>query len=143
MLHARLDPEPDITRPLMHGDPFVYVIDDEADLRESSCFLLAALGLNCVQYPSGTAFLEDVATLEPGCILLDVIMRDMNGLCVQEELLRRGVKWPIVFMSGAQDVPTVVRAVKNGAVEFLEKPFTDESLLAALHRGFVKLRGLI
>lgn len=136
MLHARLDDE----KAARSVDPIVYVIDDEADLRESSCFLLAALGLNCVQYPSGTAFLEDVETLEPGCILLDVVMRSMGGLEVQAELRRRGIVWPIVFMSGHQDVPTIVSAVKNGAVEFLEKPFSDEALLAALHRGFVKLR---
>lgn len=136
MLHARLDDE----KKVRSDDPFVYVIDDEADLRDSSCFLLAALGLNCVQYPSGAAFLDDVSTLDPGCILLDVIMKNMGGLEVQTELARRGVDWPIVFMSGHQDVPTVVSAVKNGAVEFLQKPFTDEALLAALHRGFVRLR---
>jgi len=138
MLHARLDDEKAVKSP----DPFVYVIDDEADLRESSCFLLAALGLNCVQYPSGAAFLEDVANLEPGCILLDVVMRNMGGLEVQAELAHRGINWPIVFMSGHEDVPTVVSAVKSGAVEFLQKPFSDEALLAALHRGFVKLRNV-
>lgn len=136
MLHARLDND----RTFKSVDPFVYVIDDEVDLRESSCFLLAALGLNCVQYPGGPAFLEDVAGLQPGCVLLDVIMKNMNGLEVQAELLRRGIDWPIIFMSGQQDVATVVSAVRNGAIEFLEKPFTDEALLAALHRAFVKLR---
>jgi two-component system response regulator FixJ len=138
MLHARLDDE----QTVKSADPFVYVIDDEADLRESSCFLLAALGLNCVQYPSGTAFLEDVADLEPGCILLDVVMRNMGGLEVQAELRGRGINWPVVFMSGHQDVPTVVSAVQSGAIEFLAKPFTDEALLAALHRGFIKLRSV-
>jgi len=138
MLHSRLDDE----NTVKSADPFVYVIDDEADLRESSCFLLAALGLNCVQYPSGAAFLEDVSTLEPGCVLLDMIMKNMDGLEVQAELQRRGVDWPIVFMSGHQDTATVVQAVKKGAVEFLEKPFSDEALLAALHRGFVRLRNV-
>lgn len=139
MLHSRLDRN---AAPDAGNDPehFVYVIDDEDDLRESSCFLLATLGINCVQYASGQAFLDAVDTLEPGCILLDVLMRRMGGLEVQDALRERGIEWPIVFMSGHQDVPTVVQAVKNGAVEFLEKPFTDEQLLAALHRGFATLR---
>jgi two-component system response regulator FixJ len=141
MLHARLDTDTQGRKPVSRGDSIVYVIDDEADLRESSCFLLATLGLTCIQYPSGQAFLDDLATLEPGCLLLDVVMRSMDGLAVQEELRRGGIDWPVVFMSGQQDVATVVRAAKNGAVEFLEKPFNDEVLLSALHRGFVRLRG--
>lgn len=121
-------------------DHKVYVIDDEPSLRESSCFLLATLGLACVQYPGGREFLADVERLEPGCILLDVSMDEMNGLEVQRELLRRSIDWPIILMSGHGDVPTVVEGVKKGAVEFLEKPFTEEQLLTALHRGFVRLR---
>lgn len=141
MLHAPMESG----RPKGETSPgpehFVYVIDDEAQLRESSCFLLAALGLSCVQYASGSEFLADVGNLEQGCILLDVIMRDMDGLDVQAELNRRGIDWPIIFMSGHQDTGTVVEAVRGGAVDFLEKPFSDEQLLRALHRGFVKLRG--
>ena len=118
----------------------VYVIDDEQLLRQSSCLLINALGLSCVQYPDGPSFLRDVETLTPGCILLDVMMNEMSGLDVQAEPQKRGIDWPIVFMSGRSDVPTVVQAVRKGAVEFLPKPFTDEELLAALHRGFVTLR---
>ena len=121
-------------------EPVVYVIDDELPLRQSSCMLISALGLRCVQYPDGGAFLDSVETLEPGCVLLDVLMEPMSGLEVQAEMLKRGIDWPIVFMSGRSHVPTVVEAVKKGAVEFLPKPFTDEELLAALHRGFVRLR---
>jgi len=132
MLHAPVEADRNAHR--------VYVIDDQPELRESSCFLLTSLGLSCVQYPEGDEFLQDVERLEPGCILLDVVMRKMGGLEVQEELKRRSVSWPIIFMSGHDDVPAVIQAVKNGAVEFLEKPFSEEELLAALHRGFVQLR---
>jgi two-component system, LuxR family, response regulator FixJ len=118
----------------------VYVIDDQPELRESSCFLLTSLGLTCVQYPEGPEFLDEVDRLEPGCILLDLVMHEMDGLEVQQELKRRRVSWPIIFMSGHDDIPAVISAVKNGAVEFLEKPFSEEELLAALHRGFVQLR---
>jgi two-component system, LuxR family, response regulator FixJ len=118
----------------------VYVIDDQPELRESSCFLLTSLGLTCVQYPEGPDFLDEVDRLEPGCILLDLVMHEMDGLEVQQELKRRRVSWPIIFMSGHDDIPAVISAVKNGAVEFLEKPFSEEELLAALHRGFVQLR---
>ncbi|HEY0626022.1 MAG TPA: response regulator [Allosphingosinicella sp.] len=120
--------------------PVVYVIDDEPHLRESSCFLLRSLDLACIQFPDGRAFLDALHGLQPGCILLDARMRSVGGLEVQDELGRRGVDWPIVFMSGYHDIPTVAEAMKNGAVEFLEKPFAEEELLAALHRGFVKLR---
>jgi two-component system response regulator FixJ len=140
MLHSRLlsdgaqNPFPAIRKHL------VYVIDDEPELRASSCFLIEALGLSCIPYACGKDFLRDVNRLEPGCILLDVRMWEMSGLAVQQELLRRGVAWPIVFMSGDDDLATVVKAIKNGAIEFLEKPFNDEKLLAALHRGFIVLR---
>lgn len=140
MLHARVDSESRSRKPAGRGDSIVYVIDDEAELRASSCFLLGTLGLTCFDYPSGKAFLDAVDRLDPGCVLLDVVMRSMDGLEVQSELRRRGIDWPVVFMSGRQDIATVVAALKNGAVEFLEKPFSDEKLLAALHRGFVQLR---
>lgn len=137
MLHDRV--KPDRSRPSAAAH-HVYVIDDEPDLRQSSCFLMATLDLDCTQFPSGDAFIVAVGDLEPGCILLDVTMRGMSGLEVQAELARRGIDWPIIFMSGHNDVATVVRAIKNGAVEFLEKPFSDEQMLAALHRGFRLLR---
>ena len=139
MRHERWS-SPASTEEKEEQEHFVYVVDDELPFRRSSCFLIGALGLTCFQYPDGATFLRDVETLKPGCVLLDVFMEPVGGLEVQNELLRRGIDWPIVFMSGASDVPIIVEAVRKGAVEFLEKPFTEEELLAALHRGFVKLR---
>lgn len=140
MLHRQFMPNAPPGKRDIEPEHLVYVIDDEAGLRTSSCYLIAALGITCLEYASGQDFLAEVDQLEPGCILLDVQMRTMSGLEVQAELQRRKINWPIVFMSGHRDVPTVVQAVREGAVEFLEKPFDDEKLLAALHRGFKVLR---
>ena len=114
----------------------VYVIDDEPALRRISCQLIAALGITSVEYARGEDFLRDVEGLEPGCILLDVAMEPMNGLEVQRELRRRYIDWPVIFMSGALRI----RASGGDAVEFLEKPFSDEDLMRALHLGFMSLR---
>ncbi|MBA3678453.1 MAG: response regulator [Sphingosinicella sp.] len=141
MLHAPLEADAEQgggDRKQVH---FVYVVDDQAALRQSSCFLLQALGIACTQFANGREFLAEIGHLTPGCVLLDVKMEAMDGLEVQTELKRRGFDWPIIFMSGQRDVPAVVQAVKNGAVQFLDKPFSEEQLLAALHSGFVLLRG--
>jgi two-component system response regulator FixJ len=139
MLHAPFTNEAnEASRDAEH---IVYVIDDEPLLRRSSCYLIAALGLSCIQYESGPHFLSAIDDLQPGCILLDMVMTPMDGLGVQSELLARGIDWPIIFMSAAPRTRAIVAAMQQGAVEYLEKPFLDEDLLAALHRGFVKLRG--
>jgi two-component system, LuxR family, response regulator FixJ len=138
MLHARPDR---LAEGATDGEShFVYVVDDEAELRKSACFLLVSLGLACVHFSSGEAFLDEVPRLKPGCILLDLRMQGRNGLAVQQELSERGVDWPIIFMSGDADGRSVVQATEHGAVEFIKKPFSEEELLAALHRGFVVLR---
>lgn len=140
MLHTPMEAPSDEGTGDLAPEHFVYVVDDQPALRQSSCFLLTTLGITCVQFSDGREFLRKIDGLRPGCILLDVIMENMDGLEVQAELKRRSVDWPIIFMSGRRDVPAVVKAVKNGAVQFLDKPFSEEQLLAALHRGFVLLR---
>jgi two-component system response regulator FixJ len=142
MLHTPLEADVDPDACAHATEHFVYIVDDQSALRESSAFLLAALGIASLQYPGGREFLEDIPNLIPGCILLDVEMHEIDGLEVQAELKRRDLDWPIIFMSGHKDTATIVQAMKGGALEFLEKPFTDEQLLAALHRGFVRLRNL-
>lgn len=140
MLHSRLDPH-DRAGGGAGDRHIVYVIDDERDLRHSSCFLIGTLGLDCMQFPSGRAFLAEVDRLEPGCLLLDMWMEGLSGVEVQHALHERGLDWPIIFMSGRRDMPDLVEAARQGGVEFLDKPFDEEHLLAALHRGFVALRG--
>lgn len=140
MLHSRLDPEEGADDGVGPRH-IVYVIDDERDLRHSSCFLIGTLGLECMQFPDGRTFLAEVEGLEPGCLLLDMWMEGLSGIDVQRALLQRGLNWPVIFMSGRRDMPALAEAARKGAVEFLDKPFDDEHLLAALHRGFVALRG--
>jgi two-component system, LuxR family, response regulator FixJ len=140
MLHAR--PEKISDDAAGAGNDFVYVVDDEQELRKSACFLLVSLGIACIHFSSGEAFLGEIARLKRGCILLDLRMPGRDGLAVQQELVRQGLDWPIVFMSGDADDQSVVRATREGAIEFLEKPFSEEELLAALHRAFVALREL-
>lgn len=107
----------------------VYVIDDDPSVRSSVRFLLATLKLGCRGFASGREFLDTVDALDPGCILLAV---RMPGPAVPEELDRRGIRWPIVFMTGAPGKPA--------SADCIAKPFSDESLLTALHKGFVALR---
>jgi two-component system, LuxR family, response regulator FixJ len=118
---------------------YVHVVDDDEASRASVSFLLGTLGLKCLEYRSGKEFLDCFAMRPAGCILLDLIMPGMNGLEVQAELARRGVGWPVLFMSGHASTPAVVEAVRGGAVEFLLKPFGEEELLVALHHGFAAL----
>ncbi|HWH22142.1 MAG TPA: response regulator [Allosphingosinicella sp.] len=118
----------------------IYVVDDDAEARDSIRFLLATLKLDSITFRGGAEFVERLESLPSGCILLDLRMPTIDGLAVQQALVERGLDWPIIFMTGSADTPSVVRALRTGAVEFIEKPFTDEQLLTALHKGFVELK---
>lgn len=118
----------------------VYVVDDDPSVLASIGLLLRSLRLDCRTFGSGDALLNAVSSLPPACVLTDLRMPGLSGLGLQAELLRRGFNWPVVFMTGHGEVPTAVEAIKNGAVEFIEKPFTDERLLTALHAGFRALK---
>jgi two-component system response regulator FixJ len=111
--------------------PLVHIVDDDHHLRAMSSYLLQAAGLRTEIYADGAEFLEQ-AKLETGCILLDVRMPGMSGLQVQEELRRRDVHLPIIMLTAHGDVETAVTAMKLGAADFLEKPYTDDGLLAAV-----------
>ena len=124
----------------MSGPHIVYAIDDDPELLASVDFLLQTMGIACRSYRSAEEFLCDVGTLEPGCVLTDFRMPGLSGLDLQCALLKRRCDWPVIFMTGIGEIAIVVLAIKRGAVEFMEKPFGDERLLAALHAGFVKLR---
>ena len=117
----------------------VYVVDDEEAVRRSVSFLLRASGFQAELFASGTEFLREVKGLEPGCVLLDVRMPEMDGLEVQRELVQRGVMLPVIVLTGHGDISTAVQAMKHGAVDFLEKPFEKAALLAALDVGFARL----
>ena len=112
-------------------EPTVFVVDDDAAVRDAIATLLEAEGTACETYASAEAFLG-IASNWPatpsGCLVLDVRMAGLDGLDLQDELKARGIALPIVFITGYGDVPSAVRAMKGGAVDFLSKPFTAEAL---------------
>lgn len=110
----------------------VHIIDDDDAVRESVGFLCATAGFRAETYASPTAFLEIAPTLKGGCILTDVRMPEMDGLTLVRSLSERGVALPIIVMTGHGDVSMAVQAMKEGAADFLEKPFDDEVMLSAI-----------
>jgi FixJ family two-component response regulator len=112
----------------------VFVVDDDEPLRDSLRALLGAAGLASLAFASAQEFLDSYDG-QPGCLLLDVRMPGMSGLSLQDELSRRRVRLPVVFMTGHGDVPIAVQAIKKGALDFIEKPYRDEDLLALLRRA--------
>lgn len=118
---------------------YVYVIDDDRDVRRSLSFMLGASNIRSYPFGSGVDFLEAVSDLEPGCILLDIRMPQMDGFQVMKELAARGVDWPVIIMTGHGEVPVAVRAMKLGAVDFIEKPFSEEALLGCFANAFALL----
>jgi two-component system response regulator FixJ len=117
----------------------IHLVDDEEAIRRSAGFMLRTSGFAVEAYPSGVAFLKVVRSVEPGCILLDVRMPEMDGLEVQTALAELGVTMPVIVLTGHGDVSIAVRAMKAGAVDFLEKPFEKAGLLAAIEQAFVRL----
>lgn len=107
----------------------VFYVDDDEAMCESIRFLMESVSLNIETFPSARKFLESYDTSRPGCLLLDVRMPEMSGLELQEQLRKRKINIPIIFITGHGDVPMATRAMKAGAVEFLTKPFNDQTLL--------------
>lgn len=123
----------------MSGEPVVYLLDDEPEMRKALTRLLRAQGLAVQSFASARELLAQAPPKGPACLVLDVAMPEMDGLQVQERLRERGVDLPIVFLSGRGDIPMSVRALKAGAEDFLTKPVDGADLLrairAALQRG--------
>lgn len=111
----------------------VHIVDDDALIRASTSYLLSAHGYATEIYSSGAEFLAD-ARLERGCILLDLVMPGLSGHQVQEEINLRGAVLPVIVISGQGDLDAAVKAMKLGAVDFLQKPVRDDDLLAAVGR---------
>ena len=124
-------------------DRTVHVVDDDPAVRRSLERLLDAAGFHVVSYQSPAAFLNAASGLSAGCVLLDIRMPGVDGLEVQARLNRLRVNLPVIVMTGHGDVPSAVRAMKAGAVDFLEKPFDDETLLNAIGGAFAKASRLI
>ncbi len=119
----------------------VLIIDDDASLRNALERLLKTVGFRTMTFPSAVDFLH--AEYRPdtiGCLVLDVKMPGMSGIDLQEELCRRDLPFPIIFITGHGTIPMSVRAMKSGAVDFLEKPFDDQDLIQAITRAMEKGR---
>jgi two-component system response regulator FixJ len=116
----------------MPAERTVHVVDDDAAIRRSLEQLLDAAGFRVVSYDTPLAFLDAALDLSPGCVLLDIKMPGIDGLEVQALLQKGNVSWPVIVMTGQGDVQSAVRAMKAGAVDFLEKPYSDELLLDAI-----------
>lgn len=117
----------------MIDDPrTVHVVDDDEAIRQSISFLLRKAGYTVETYPAGTAFLKAVTRKSQGCVLLDVRMPDIDGLEVQARLSQQGIAMPVVMLTGHGNVTLAVRAIKAGAIEFLEKPFERLMLIDAI-----------
>jgi len=123
----------------MTDNKLVHIVDDEDAIRRSASFMLKTSGYSVQTWASGAAFLKEVRHATEGCVLLDVRMPEMDGLEVQQALLDRGVTMPVIVLTGHADVPIAVRAMKAGAVDFLEKPFEKVVLIAAIEAAFDRI----
>jgi two-component system, LuxR family, response regulator FixJ len=124
---------------MMTDKKTIHIVDDEDSIRRSLSFMLKTAGYQVETWSSGQAFLKEVKHVEHGCILLDVRMPEVDGLEVQRALAERGVTMPVVIMTGHGDISIAIRAMKAGAVDFLEKPFEKATLIAAIEESFARI----
>src|SRR6202035_6117492 len=122
------------------ADPIVFVIDDDASVREAVKRLIASVGLRVETFGSTREFLAAKRPDVPACLVLDVRLPDVSGLEFQRDLAELDFQIPIIFITGHADIPMTVRAMKAGAVEFLTKPFRGQELLDAVQEAIVKDR---
>jgi two-component system response regulator FixJ len=125
---------------IMGTERIVHVVDDDVAVRRSLERLLNSAGITVISYETPMDFLVAASQLSDGCLLLDVRMPGMDGLEVQARLRQAGITIPVVVMTGQGDVHTAVRAMKAGAVDFLEKPFNDDVLLRTIEVAFTRGR---
>ena len=118
----------------------VFIVDDDPSVRDSLQFLLGSVGLEVRSFPSAQDFLAGADPQAPGCLLLDVRMPGMSGLDLQNELANAEISIPIIFITGHGTVPMSVRAMKAGAVDFLQKPFDEQDLINAVHQAIERDR---
>lgn len=117
------------------SEPTVYIVDDDPDMRDSLSWLLRTVGLAVETFRSAEEFLEIFHHDGPGCLVFDVRMPGTSGLDLYEDLVRRGQGMPVIFITAYADVPMAIRALKSGAVEFVEKPFHGQTLLEKIQRA--------
>ena len=116
----------------------VFIIDDDEDVRDSLLELIESIGLHALAYDSALNFLNNFNVNAPGCILADVRMPGMSGIELQQKLIELEAPQPLIIMTGHGDITMAVQAMKNGAFEFLQKPFRDQELLECLTQALEK-----
>jgi FixJ family two-component response regulator len=121
-------------------DSLIFIVDDDASVREGVSNLLESVGFRAQVFPSTEEFQSAARPEVPSCLLLDVRLPGVSGLEFQEMLARDGISIPIIFITAHGDVPMTSRAMKGGAIDFLMKPFQKEELLEAIHRGLERDR---
>ena len=122
----------------MLTDPVVHVVDDDSAMRDSLSFLVETTDIAARTYESALALLDRADRLEPGCILTDVRMPEMNGLEMVRRLSELGVRHPVIVMTGHADVPLAIEAMRAGVKDFIEKPFDDEALLSSIRSALAE-----
>ena len=115
--------------------PTIYVVDDDDSMRRALDTLLSTVGYKTVVFSRPSEFLAHFNGDEPGCLVLDIRMPEMSGLEVQQRLNRTGAMLPVIFITGHGDVPMAVQAMKEGAFEFIQKPFRDQELLDRINHA--------
>ena len=113
--------------------PTVYIVDDDAAVRDSIAELVESVGMRAEPYGSGQAFLDAYAPQPPCCLVLDVRMPEMSGLVLQQRLQACGANLPVIVLTGHGDVPMAVDAMKAGALDFLQKPYREQALLDSIN----------
>jgi FixJ family two-component response regulator len=126
--------------PMTPATPIVFVVDDDISVRESLQLLIQCEGWHPETFASAQEFLDRPRSLVPSCLVLDVSLPGLNGLDLQKRVAGERPDMPIIFITGYGDVPTTVRAMKAGAVEFLTKPFSDDALLNAIRLAVERSR---
>jgi FixJ family two-component response regulator len=132
-----------MTRQNQSAEPMVFVVDDDASVRESLSSLFRSVGLRVELFSSAQAFLKHQRPNAPACLVLDVRLPGLSGLELQRELGAHGNTMPIIFITGHGDIPMSVRAMKEGAIEFLTKPFRDQDLLDAVQQAIERDRAAL
>ena len=120
---------------MTNTDAMVFVVDDDASMRESLRNLIRSVGLRVEAFASAQEFLRSEPSDVPGCLVLDVRLPGLSGLDLQKRMSDTDMEMPIIFITGHGDIPMTVQAMKAGAVEFLTKPFRDQDLLDAIHQA--------
>jgi two-component system response regulator FixJ len=128
----------DRVEPSPSAESTVFLVDDDPTVRDALGLFLESSDLSVRGYPSAQAFLDDYRPEYPGCLVLDIRMPGMSGMELQQSLLHRNIAIPIIFLTGHGDIPMSVKALKAGAVDFIEKPFNADVLVARIREALEK-----